>query len=88
MRPVPFTWAFKLKPLDAVGNQFLEKARCFLRGDRQIAYEDFDPNSLYAPVASHDAIRFLIAVSAAENVALEGADISNAYLFGDLDVLS
>ena len=41
---------------------------------------------MYAPVASHDSIRYLIAISAAENSTLEGADISNAYLYGNLDV--
>ena len=73
MKPVPFIWAFRLKPLDAVGENFLEKARCCMRGDKQIAHEDFDSHTLYAPVDSHDSIRFLIAISAAEHAEIEGA---------------
>lgn len=37
MRPVPFTWNFKLKTVDAFHDIYLEKARCFLRGDKQRA---------------------------------------------------
>lgn len=86
MRSVQLSWAFEIKPLVAIGKQFREKYRFCLRGYRQVAYEDFDANSLYVPVTSHDSIHFLIAVSATENFALEAADISKAYLFGDLDV--
>ena len=87
MKPVPFTWVFKLKQLDAEGKKFLEKARCCLRGDRQQEYVDFDPNALYAPVASHESIRMLLACAAAEpETTIEGADIDNAYLYGSLDV--
>ena len=60
MRPVPYTWVFKSKPLDATGKNFMEKARCCLRGDQQLEYVDYDPSNIYAPVASHDAIRMLI----------------------------
>ena len=72
--------------MDAQGKNFLEKARCCLRGDKQLAYIDYDPSNIYAPVASHDAIRLLIAIAAAENAQLEGADVSNAYLYGELDI--
>jgi len=64
----------------------MEKARCCLRGDRQLAYVDYDPTNIYAPVASHDSIRMLIALAAGEDAYLEGADVSNAYLYGDLKV--
>ncbi len=80
------TWEFKKKTLNAEGPKFLEKARCCLRDDQQLAYVDYDPKNLYAPVASHDAIRFLLAMTAAENSILKGVDVSNAYLYGDMDI--
>ena len=86
MKPVPFTWVFKQKPLEAEGTKFIEKARSFLRGDRQMIYVDYDPRSVYAPVASLDSIRMLISLSAAARSFLEGADVSNAYLYGNLDI--
>ena len=86
MKPVPFTWVFRLKPLDKDGKTFLHKARCVIRGDKQKAYIDYDPHNVYAPVACHEAIRILLAYSAAKNLLIEGADISNAYLYGKLDI--
>jgi len=41
---------------------------------------------MLSPVASHDAIRMLIAIAAGDNLVLEGADVSNAYLYGDIDI--
>ncbi len=75
-----------MKPLDAMCENFIEKARCCLRGDRQLAYADYDPLNVYAPVASHDSIRLLLSMAANQDLLLEGADVSNAYLYGDLDV--
>ena len=78
MKPVPFTWVFKLKPLDIDGKNFLHKARCVIRGDKQTAYVDFDPNNVYAPLVCHEAIRILFAYAAPYDLQMEGADISNA----------
>ena len=86
MKLVPFTWVFKLKPLDIDGKNFLHKARCVIRGDKQTAYVDFDPNNVYAPVVCHEAIRILFAYAAAYDLQMEGADISNAHLYGKLDI--
>lgn len=86
MKPVPFTWVFRLKPLDNDGRNFLHKARCVVRGDKQTAYVNFDPNNVYAPVACHEAIRILFAYAAAFDLQIEGADISNAYLYGKIDI--
>ncbi len=83
MQSVPFTWVFKLKPCDAEGKEFIEKARCCVRGNRQLAYVDYDTSNIYAPVASHDSIRMLFALVASEESYLEGADLSNTYLYGD-----
>ncbi len=40
MTPVPFTWVFKLKPLDAERKKFMERSRCCVRSDRQLAHID------------------------------------------------
>ena len=72
--------------MDKEGTQFLHKARCCIRGDKQQANIDFDPSNVYAPVASHEAIRILLAFAAGEGLILEGADISDAYLYGNIDV--
>ena len=83
--PVPFTWEFKLKPLDTQGKTFLENARCCMRGDRQLAYVDYDPTNFFASVASHDSIRILLSIAASENIVLREVDVSNSYLYGDMD---
>lgn len=86
MKPITFTWIFHMKPLDAEGKKFKKNARCRLRSDRQLAYVDYDPINVYASVASHESIRMLFSLAANEELLMEGADISNAYLFGELDV--
>ena len=78
-------WIFRKKPLDAQGKTFLPKARCVARGDLQEAYVDFDPDTLYAPVAAHASIRLILAYAASQNLIIEGGDISNAYLYGEID---
>ena len=83
---VPFTWVFQLKPLDVEGLKLLEKARCCLCGNKQTPEIDFDPHTTYAPVASHEALRILLAIAAAHGLIVEGGDIGNAYLYGDIDV--
>ena len=86
MKSVPFNWILKIKPLDSEGKKFKEKAPCCLRGDRQQAYVDYDPTNVHAPIASNGSIRMVLAIAAAQNLILEGPDITNAYLYGDIDV--
>jgi len=86
MHVIKHKWLFKKKPLDAKGLEFLCKARCVVRGDLQEAYVDFGPESLYAPVATHESLRLIIAFAANEDLILEGGDIANAYLYGELDL--
>ncbi len=64
----------------------MEKACCCARGDRQLAYLDYDPSNIYAPVPSHESIRMLISLAASQDINLEGANVTNAYLYGDLDI--
>ena len=87
MKPVPFTWVFKYKETDSEGCKLLEKACCCLLWDRRKPYTDFNPEALDASVAIHESIRVLIACSARERKTfIEGADIDNAYLYGNLDI--
>lgn len=62
MNVVPHTWVFRIKELNADGSDALHKARCVIRGDKQQPGVDFVPESTYAPVASHEAIRLIISV--------------------------
>lgn len=78
MHVLPYTWVFRLKLLDAAGTKFLEKARCCVRGDLQSPEIDFDPFGLHAPVASHEAIRLVLSVAAADDLIVERGDIANA----------
>ena len=87
MRPVPFIWGFRKKPLDNVEILFLFKARRCLRGDRQLEFFDFDPDFVYAAVTAYESIRKLSAFAAARGLSLERADISNIYLYDILDIL-
>lgn len=85
MTPLPFTWNFRIKE-DAGDNvPLLYNARCCLRGDKQIPFDDLDPNTLYAPVVRHETIRMLLAEANAQDLIVEGADVDNAYLYGKLE---
>lgn len=63
----------KKKSLDAEGTEFIEEALCFVRGDKQMGNEDYDPTNIYAPVNSYDATRMMISTAASEKHRLEGA---------------
>lgn len=86
MRPVPFSWVFFLKPLDAKGKRFSHKARCCVREDLQNPCFEYNRDGLYAPAASHESIRLMFALSAASGLVVQGGDVSNAYLYGNIDV--
>lgn len=45
----------------------------------------FDLKNIYAPVAAHETICRIIAVTAASSLVLEGADVKSAYLYSKLD---
>ena len=85
MKPLPFIWDFRIKDTAGSLANVLCKARCCLRGDQQIAYRDFDPDNLYAPVVRHETIRVFIVKSSAQGLIVEGADVDNAYLYGDIE---
>ena len=72
-------WVFRLKGA-------LHKARCFVRGDLQFPLRDYNPDDVYAPVASHEAIRIMFSLAASEGLVVEGGDFCNAYLYGDINI--
>lgn len=43
---------------------------------------EFDPTELYAPVASHESVRIVLSIGAADMLLVEGADICCAYIYG------
>lgn len=51
----------------------------WLASEEQLSNQDFDPYYLYAPMFTNGRISMYIAKAAAENLSLEGADVSNAY---------
>lgn len=85
MDPLQFTWDFNVKETPGISVPILPKAHFFLLGDRQKAFRDLDPSSLYAQVSRNETIRTLLAKFSAQYLLLKGADISNAYLHGDLE---
>lgn len=48
-------------------------------------YDEFDPDTLYAPVGTHESLRMIYPLAARRSLILEGADISNAYLNSRID---
>lgn len=85
MNIIIYTWTFRIKLLDPEGKSYIPTARCFARGDHQKPNIDFNPDTLYAPLASYETFRTVIAMSAARGVTLERADISNAYIHGNIN---
>lgn len=86
MYVLSYTWNFSIKDAPGQHVKLLHKAECCLRGDKQRPYFDFHSYEVCAPVARLDAIRCIIAKVAAPHLIFEGADVSNAYLYGDLEV--
>lgn len=78
---------FHVKPINSGSEQFLHKARCVVRGDFQNSGVDYDPNNPYAPVACREAIRKALGIAARNNLFVEGGDISNAYLYVNIDIV-
>lgn len=83
---VRITWFFRLKSLDTEANSFLHKALCMVRGDQPNLGVYIIPESLYAPDASPDAILMIWAIFAAEGLVVEGGDMINACLHGDIEI--
>lgn len=70
------------------GSEFgvIVKAVCCISGYKQEFFYEFASISLYNPVLRNETIRMCSAKSVAQNLSVEGADISNAYFCGDIDL--
>lgn len=73
MQPVPYTWDFRIRETPGTDAPVLLKAYCCLRGDKQVACRDFDPEILYAPVVRQETISMLLAKVAAQDFIPKGA---------------
>lgn len=63
----------------------LHKSQCIVRGDLLNTEVNYEPYGLYSLVASHEEMITLLAVAAAEDLLIEGGDVSNAYLYSAID---
>lgn len=72
--------------MDESRNHYVYKARCVLPGDLQEENIDFNPEDLFAPVASNETIRLVIELTEYKELEVEGCAVDTAYLFGDLDI--
>ena len=79
MKPLPFLWDFSINYTAGSIAEIIYKARCCLRGDKQITYRDFDPKLLYAPVVRHETIIVFIVKALAQGLIVKGADVDKAY---------
>lgn len=65
-----------------MATHFHNKARLNLREDKQTERIYYDPEGLYAPVATYEAIRMLLGITSAYDLLLDGSDVDSAYNFG------
>lgn len=86
MSPIPFKWTYLAEQLDVDGKDFFFKEFCDLRGDLQKAYEKFDSNNIYAPIAAPVSIGMLPKFAARNNLYLKICGVSNAYLHENLNM--
>lgn len=82
---IQITWVFRLKFIYKEGVKFLNKARCCVRGDQQKVDIYLYALHTYAPVASHESVRTLIAYASSHGMLVEGGNVANAFLYGDIE---
>lgn len=59
---------------------------CTLHEDLQKESSDFDPDFTCKSDTPYESILLVISLSASRNLALQECDISNPYLYGDMDI--
>lgn len=85
MYPLAFKWDLKVNEAPGASVPILHMGRCCLSPEKKEPYRDFDPDYLYEPVTRHETIKMSLAKVSPQDLLTEGAEISNAYLYGDLD---
>ncbi|CAI7783937.1 unnamed protein product [Closterium sp. NIES-53] len=78
--PVP--WVFRVKT-KADGTYEKHKARWVVRGFDQT--HEIDYTLTFAPVSRHTSVRLVLCEAAAKNFPLRQIDVSNAFLYADVD---
>lgn len=63
----------------------LHKAPYCIQGDKKVENRDFDSNNLYASVVGHGNIQRFLAKAVVQNLMVDGVDVSNANLYGEID---
>ncbi len=72
-------WVYKRK-INKFGIVERYRARLVAQGFRQRAYDSFDPDDTYSPVAHKDSLRLFLSVCAAQNLRIFQADVKAAFL--------
>ena len=80
--PLRTMWVYRVK-FDADGNAFKCKSRCVVLGNRAVSGVHFQ--DVYAPTASINTVRFLLAMACAKGWNTTQADVSNAFLQAPID---
>lgn len=76
---------FILKPDGQDRLKLFQKARWCVWWDFQDEYIDYNPYETYDPVTSHEIIRIMISIYAADGLIVEVGNLVNLYLYGDID---
>ena len=80
---VKSTWAFRLKRLpDGTPKKY--KARFCVRGDTQVAVEDYDADGIYSPVVQWSSVRLMLILSIVHGLHTRQVDAVNAFAQADL----
>lgn len=78
MHVLSMTWVLNIKPVDSDRTKCFSKAFCCDRRENQIADVEYDPFGIHAPVAFHNAVRFLLDYAAAYGLHVAEGDVARA----------
>lgn len=84
MRTIDSKFVFKVK-YNPDGSVDKYKSRLVLRGDKQVAGRDYDPNKVFAPVANQTLARTMLSIAANLDLEVDMVDVRQAYLYADLE---
>lgn len=85
MKLLLFIWDFRLNYPTGSLTKLIFNSRCCLRDDRQMAYQNVDPDTLYSPFVRHEVICLFIVIPTEHVLITEGAYVDNAYLYRDIE---
>lgn len=79
-----FCWEFRRNECTEAAAQKYTK-HAVTSAEIKIAYKNFNFETFYATVVHHETIQMFTAKDAARNIFIEGADVSNEYLYVDIN---